>query len=283
MVDISVKVPDVVKSNKPEVKSDEETESKGYDYHEPPAEVHHKEEPSKTKPHEDPHHSTTHEKELSKTKPHEDPHSTTHDNNAEIPVHKPGTQSQDVKLTVEDGSKLSFKEKMKRKNIPGGLTINAFLLLLAGSQNIWCLAFVVLLCTTEFIGISFIREFMTLHWWISLIALGIYMCIYLVTWRMKVRLRVSAACFFLIILATICESTLIVYMALYIDLGAMVSAMVQITFSLYLTACLAQCMKTSYTSILGRTVAIASSLISLIFFMTFEATTVQVVILVTYI
>ena len=62
-----------------------------------------------------------------------------------------------------ENDKLSLKEKLKAKEIPGGLTINAFILLLVGSQSIWSLALIVILEFTSPLGIDFllddIREF----------------------------------------------------------------------------------------------------------------------------
>ena len=196
------------------------------------------------------------------------------DNNAAIlvVVESPKTQQEEPKLellllkaTVEDNSKLSFKERMKKKNIPGGLTIHSFLLFLTGSQNIWSLAFVCMIQLLSWLGIIFLENFLNTYWWISMIALGVYGILYFVIWKLKVRLRVSSASFFCIIIATSCESILIVYMALNINAWIVTSAMIQITCSLYLAGCLAQCMKDSYTSVLGRVVAVASSLVSLIF------------------
>ena len=215
------------------------------------------------------------------TKVHTEYHSitmTTHNNNAEIPVfaeNNKKTQDQHIsilehpKATVEASSRLSFKESMKRKSIPGGLTSYSFLLFLIGSQNIISLGSVSMVQLLFWLGITFLQDFMLLHWWISLIVLSTYGILYLTIWKMKQRLRVSAASFFCIIIATVCESLLMVYLALYINPWIVISAMIQITFSMYLTGCLAQCMGDSYTSIFGRIVVVASSLISLIFTFSF--------------
>ena len=197
------------------------------------------------------------------------------------PDKKPGDKDKLVVKPGKDDGRMTFKEKMKTKKIPGGLTMTSFVLLLIGSQNIWSVALIISVSVTEFFGIHFLRDYLILYWWVSIIAAGVYGIVYLIVWRLKPRLRVSSACFFLIIFASLSESIMVIYLNFYIQ-AEVLSAMVQIIFCLYSISGMAQCLKKNYTAMLGKIAAIASSMVCLIFLLAFQSTTISIIILVNF-
>ena len=75
-------------------------------------------------------------------------------NNVIVPVEFHDSESNEEAKTKEktdvvNGKPLGYKERIKQTEIPGGLTISSFVLLLVGSQNIWSLAIVLLYVVSE--------------------------------------------------------------------------------------------------------------------------------------
>lgn len=169
---------------------------------------------------------------------------------------------------------MSLKEKIKSRTIPGGLTITSFILLLVGSQNIWSLVFILVKYFYESLfNTTSISDVLESYWWVSLIFIGFYLILYLMVWKLKKRLKISALSFFVILGIYLTEGVLLIYLSLLLDSLILISAMIQLIFTLYLTGSVAQCLKKNYSGIIGRIVALLSSLISLIFFTTFKILT----------
>ena len=174
----------------------------------------------------------------------------------EVPVFP---TEQKIQLIIDDNTALSFKEEMKLKKIPGDLTVHTFILLLLGSQNLFLIA---VLFSNNFLFYAFevnwINEFLLFHWWISLVAAGMYAALYVVLLLFSQRIRISASCFFLILVALGCESVLIIYASNYLDFEYMFLGSIQMITCVYSAAILAQAMGNRYTALIGRLVAMAA-------------------------
>jgi hypothetical protein len=200
-------------------------------------------------------------------------------NNVEIPVapiqldvsSQNRTDNAPVMVIEDDTSAMNFKARIKAKKIPEELNIHSFILMLVGSQNLFLLGTLVMIDLSLRLNITFVTDFLALTWWVPYVALGIYAILYLVLWRFQQRISISASCFFLIQIALACESTFIIYanLTLGIELAYLFCGSFQMIACVYTAAFVAQCMKKSYTGIVGRLIAMGPSLVCLTLYVAF--------------
>lgn len=173
--------------------------------------------------------------------------------------------------SIEDSTAMNFKARIKAKKIPEELNIHSFILMLVGSQNVFLLGSLIFVDLAVSLGFTFVIDFLIYLWWAPYAAIGVYACLYLALWRFQQRISISASCFFLIQIAIVCESVFLIYLnlSLGIDLGYLFCASFQMISCVYTAALVAQCMKKSYTGIVGRLIAMGPSLVCLALYVAF--------------
>jgi len=182
-------------------------------------------------------------------------------------------------LVIEDHTDLSFKERMKAKKIPEQLNIHSFILMLVGSQNMFLLGSLVFVKFVIELNITSIQEFLLFIWWAPYAALGVYIGVYLLLWKFQRRISISASSFFLIQVGIGCEAIFLIYANLIIgiDLGYLFCASLQLISCVYVAALTAQCMKSSYTGLVGRLIAMGPCLVCMALYIAFAEGTWNII------
>lgn len=167
----------------------------------------------------------------------------------------------------------SFKERIKAKKIPEDLTLNSFILLLLGSQNIFLLASVIVESLIFDLNLfTHLRSLVEANWWtFFLSAAGVYALIYLSLTFFNARIRISASCFFLIMLSLTAEGVMIICLVPYLTLKYIVMSFIEVIIGIYMTAGLAQCMMDNYKAVLGRIIALIGVIMCTAIYLAFEA------------
>jgi hypothetical protein len=182
-------------------------------------------------------------------------------------------------LIIEDHTDLSFKERMKAKKIPEQLNIHSFILMLVGSQNMFLMGSLVFVKIAIELNITSIQEFLVLIWWAPYAAIAVYAGVYLLLWRFQRRISISASSFFLIQVGIGCESIFLIYanMVIGIELSYLFCASFQLISCVYVAALTAQCMKSSYTGIVGRLIAMGPCLVCMALYIAFAEGTWNII------
>ncbi|OMJ82474.1 hypothetical protein SteCoe_16822 [Stentor coeruleus] len=184
----------------------------------------------------------------------------------------PQSQQKQI-VSIDNSIPQSFKERIKAKKIPEDLTLNSFILLLLGSQNIFLLASAIF--ESLIYDLKLFTELRTLvetNWWsFFLSAVGVYAAIYLALTFFNARIRISASCFFLIMLSLTAEGVMIICLVPYLTLKYIVMSFIEVIIGIYLTAGLAQCMMDNYKAVLGRIVALIGVIMCTAIYLAFEA------------
>lgn len=188
-------------------------------------------------------------------------------------------------FVIEDNTELSFKERMKAKKIPEQLNIHSFILMLIGSQNLFLLGTLVSVKIAVDLNITTFQEYFLTSWWAPVTALVLYTAVYIALWRFQRRISISASSFFLIQVAIACESEFLIYtnLVIGIEMGYLFCASFQIISCVYVAALAAQCMKQSYTGIVGRLIAMGPSLVCMALYIAFAEGTWNIVAYVNFI